>query len=143
MSFPFQTSFSHFCFRPVCDICAKKTAERTLLKAESRRLVAASRQITNSRYSENHSQTAPVLHGNKCRLLVRCLYIPARKLTIPRPLQNTLLAPKLILDVRHVRRLGTGGRVLGAVARFLKVRYLLLTGAVCGGVAANKVRKMN
>ena len=43
------------------------------------------------------------------------------------------------MDLRHVRRLGTGGRVLGALARFLKVRYLILTGAVCGGVAANNV----
>ena len=60
-------------------------------------------------------------------------------MTIPKPLQNTLLAPRLILDLRHVRHIGTGGRILGAIARFLKVRYLILTGAVCGGVAANNV----
>lgn len=126
-------------FGPVCDLCARKSTEKALLQAEFRRLVASSRQITNTKYSQNNRQYMPVLHErNKCRLLVRCLYIPALKLSVARPLQNTLLAPKLILDVRHVRRLGTGVRVFGTIARFLKVRYLILTGAVCGGVTASK-----
>lgn len=125
-------------FGPVCDICSKKAAERTLLKAETRGLIAASRLNTNSKYPEANGQLVPILHGNKRRLLVRYLYIPTHKLCIPRPLQNTLLAPQLILDLKHVRRLGTGGRVLGALGRFLKLRYLILTGAIGGGVAANK-----
>lgn len=125
-------------FGPVCDICSKKAAERTLLKAETRGLIAASRLNTNSKYPEANGQLVPILHGNKRRLLVTYLYIPTRKLSIPRPLQNTLLAPQLILDLKHVRRLGTGGRVLGALGRFLKLRYLILTGAIGGGVAANK-----
>ena len=124
-------------YRPACDVCIKQATEKAL-RAELRGVIATSRHIANYKYAkvQNSGEIITILHGNKCRLSVQYLYIPARTLSIPRPLQNTLLSPKLILNAQQVRRLGVGN-ALRAWRRFIK--WIVLTGAVGSGVAVSKV----
>ena len=55
------------------------------------------------------------------------------------PLRNDFLIAKTVFYKGGSRNAGGFGRIFGSVGRFLKLRYLLLTGAVGGGVAVNQV----
>ncbi|XP_052759865.1 dynamin-like 120 kDa protein, mitochondrial isoform X1 [Mya arenaria] len=57
---------------------------------------------------------------------------------IARPLKTEFLVPKELIYKNSYRNASGMGRMLGSIGRFLKIRYLVLTGAIGGGVAANQ-----
>ncbi|KAK3104830.1 hypothetical protein FSP39_011133 [Pinctada imbricata] len=57
---------------------------------------------------------------------------------IPRQIRPALLARSQITIHANVRNMSMATRVLNSAKRFLKIRYLLLTGAVSGGAVASQ-----
>ncbi|XP_052284980.1 dynamin-like 120 kDa protein, mitochondrial isoform X2 [Dreissena polymorpha] len=83
-------------------------------------------------------QSEPVLF--RCLITnrhnVRNIFTAINK--IARPLKTDFLASKVLINGYQSRDASTMGRLLGTVGKFLRIRYLILTGAIGGGVAVNQ-----
>ncbi|KAL4221277.1 Dynamin-like 120 kDa protein [Mactra antiquata] len=129
-------------FGPYCSLCIRGASGSVRNVVKGRNIVAkvqpSSRSIVSSTRSNNNSNGT-----NKILLLTikpqGCLKnIYSRSLKIERPLARTLLVPQVVICSQHARQMGILSRTVGSVGRFLRIRYLVLTGAVSGGVAANQ-----
>ena len=58
---------------------------------------------------------------------------------IPRQIRPPLLATKQIILNVGTREMSVMTRIIKSTARFLKIRYLILTGAIGGGALASQV----
>lgn len=54
-------------------------------------------------------------------------------------LQRSILVPQVIVYTTNARDASTSARILSTVGKFLRIRYLILVGAIGGGVAAKEV----
>lgn len=129
--------------RPYCNLCVRRVASSVKNSSNGGNILAQVKPSTRTLVSA----TRDGIHTKKTNLLILksikpqgCLKnVNARTLRVERPFLRVILGPQIVVCSQHARQMGMLSRTVGTVGKFLRVRYLLLTGAVGGGVAANQV----
>lgn len=123
-----------FCFRPLCEYCAKRTAQ----KQSSRYLLTRQNVIILSMCERlvprQPSQLSTVPYRISAVSVYRFIHGLSRQ-----PNLSNFLQPQKIYISSNLRHVGGAPRLLGVFGRMLKLRYLVLTGAVGGGVSLSQV----
>lgn len=127
----------HNFFSPYCGRCVKKSLavahKRDLhvwLRTQTSANTAVLRDIVSK--TQTHRQILALQPRNVYQI---CNFSALR---IARPILRAPSSPYKVI-VFSQRDMSVIGRLAGGFGRFLRVRYLILTGAVGGGVAVNKV----
>ena len=135
-------------FSPLCEECVKTAARRVAQHGHSKSVVIYSRQKSTFPYVNNQSKNQPCIKQD-----IVCLrqfkYYSSRAVSttclpqvrfvhtvIPRPIKPLLYKGQLVMNRRQL------GSLARAFGKLLRIRYLVLTGAVGSGVAINQVCRM-
>ncbi|XP_053379001.1 dynamin-like 120 kDa protein, mitochondrial isoform X2 [Mercenaria mercenaria] len=124
-------------FGPYCQLCVRRVADGTR-KAENTRQLAVSRRTLTGSLNAHASKTNLLILQRTVRAQGCLKNMHIRTQRIEKPLLRIILGPQLVVCTQQVRHMGGLSRALGTVGRFLRVRYLIFTGAIGGGVAANQ-----
>ncbi|XP_021372527.1 dynamin-like 120 kDa protein, mitochondrial isoform X2 [Mizuhopecten yessoensis] len=135
-------------FGPLCQVCLRKAGEKAIhdgsITNAQRSLAVIPRYYTGGHYSQQQ-QPGMLLQPqilNISRYPLTGLTIKQLHTRIPRSGSVNFLIPKSWLAQvgagANTRSAGTVVRVLTGVGRFLKIRYLMLVGAVGGGAWATQ-----
>lgn len=136
-------------FGPWCDQCVKTAARRIPRVNSSQSIVIYYRHKSTFPYIHNQPCTQPVkqdvknlqlLKYNSSRAVSTIFLPPVRFVhsVIPRPIKPLFAAGQPVIILNH-RKIKTQLRlVLGTWRKILKLRYIIMAGAVSGGVALNQ-----
>ena len=134
----------HFPFvcSPICEKCLKRTSESVTTKLNQRLANPLVQSNRNYFQGIGHSGESHAVQGIlKLKLASsnHCRHFSSFQ-RIQRPLRSPGTSDRFyIFGGTITRQIGTS-RLLGGVGRFLKIRYLVLTSAVGGGITLNKVK---
>lgn len=131
-------------FSPWCEECVKTAARRVAQNGPSKSVVIYSRQKSTFPYVNNQSKNQPCKQNIVCLRQIRLnssravstTFLPQVRFVhtvIPRPIKPLLYKGQLVMNRRQL------GSLARAFGKLLRIRYLVLTGAVGSGVAINQV----
>lgn len=121
-------------FRPLCEYCAKRAVQK-----QSSRLLLTRRNVIvlstcRGLVPKQPSQLATVPYRISAVSVYRFIHGLSRQ-----PNLSNFLQPQKIVLSGSLRHVGGAPRLIGVLGRMLKLRYLVLTGAVGGGVTLSQV----
>ena len=123
--------------RPICEKCLKKTGEsatKRLNQHAAKSLIRNNRNYFQGiRYSSEPHTVQRILRLKHCRHF-------SSFQRVQRPLRSQGTSDRFYIYGGTINRQIGSYRILRGVGRFLKIRYLVLTSAVGGGITLNKVK---
>ncbi len=126
---------SCFIFRPICEKCIEKAGQNGIT-------ISKLNVINPLKNTFPQSHQYHILHRNILRLNstqnLQIFHFSTLN-HIPRPLPSNGHRYRFFINGGLCVRSMSTSRILGGIGRFLKVRYLVLTSAIGGGVTLNKV----
>lgn len=126
-------------FRPFCEHCIKASS-KVILSSSSKHVASKSLVVPVRTYSQvlalRQSQQSV---RNLLRLREGCRHFSSMQ-SVRRPLTARTSADRFFIFGGTFKKHMSTSRIVGTVSRFLRLRYLVLTSAVGGGITLNKVR---
>ncbi|XP_060586463.1 dynamin-like 120 kDa protein, mitochondrial isoform X2 [Ruditapes philippinarum] len=125
------------CFGPNCQYCVRRLGNAVQQGEGAKTITLCRRNLTNSSNAKGGKKNILVLqHTIRAQGCLKNLHVGTQK--VERPLLRVILGPQIVLCTQQVRHMGGFSRFMGSLGRFLRVRYLIFTGAIGGGLAVNQ-----
>jgi hypothetical protein len=125
-------------FRPNCQYCIRRLGNAVQQGEGAKTITLCRRNLTNSSNAKGGKKNILILqHTIRAQGCLKNLHVGTQK--VERPLLRVILGPQIVLCTQQMRHMGGFSRFMGSVGRFLRVRYLIFTGAIGGGLAVNQV----
>ena len=129
-----------YCRQAVEEIAAKRASRQLNVYQNTNRGMMTLHK--SSKHSPTCTESAQLLKQfTRQQNYVRTLYILVPG--VQRPLRSALQSRYTFVINSNVRNVGTIPKMMSRFGKFLRIRYLLLTGAITGGVVANQVCATN